>query len=215
MKRSLGKEIPLFIIVLLPFLYLGYSWKDLPDQVPLHWNLNGEIDRWGNKSELIFIPLLLPLLIYVIFLVVPKIDPKGKIKNMGNKYHNIKLILTVFMSFLALFILYAAKHQSISNPNYLVLLIGILFVMLGNYFKTIKPNYFIGIRTPWTLENEAVWKATHKMGGILWFAGGLIIVIGSLILNQKLNFRLLFIVTTVITIIPVVYSYLKFTKLPK
>src|SRR5690606_10208813 len=162
MTMKLTKELPLIGIVLLPFLYLAYIWNQLPEQVPLHYNIKGEVDRYGDKSELIMIPIMLPLLIYVIFLVVPYIDPKKQLHKMGNKYYTLILLLTVFMSILALIILYTAKNQSWSNPNYILLMMGVLFIILGNYFKTIKANYFIGIRTPWTLESEAVWKDTNK-----------------------------------------------------
>ena len=137
---NLKKELPLIAIVLLPFIYLAYLWNDLPSKVPMHWNLKGEIDRYGDKSELIIIPILLPLLVYVIFLVVPKIDPKNKLNKMGDKLQTIKFLLTTFMSILALFIIYSAKNQSFANPNYIILLIGVLYIILGNYFKTIKVN---------------------------------------------------------------------------
>jgi len=212
---KLKNEIPLIAIVSLPFIYLAYIWNELPEKVPMHWNIKGEIDRFGEKSELLLIPILLPLLVYIIFLIVPKIDPKNKISKMGNKYQHIKILLTTFMSILALFIIYSAKNQSFSNPNYIVLLIGILYIILGNYFKTIKANYFIGIRTPWTLENETVWKETHKLGGKMWFVGGIIIVIASLILEKQLNFTLFMIITGIITIIPIAFSYFKFKEIKK
>ncbi|WP_442795809.1 SdpI family protein [Pelobium manganitolerans] len=207
---KLKKELPIITIVLLPFIYLAYLWNDLPNKVPMHWNMKGEIDRYGDKSELIIIPFLLPLLIYVIFLVIPKIDPKNKLNKMGNKLQTVKFLLTTFMSILALFIIYTAKHQTLTNPNYIVLLIGILFIILGNYFKTIQPNYFIGIRTPWTLENETVWKKTHKLGGKMWFVGGIIVVLSSLVLDKQLNFTLFLIITAIISIIPITYSYVVF-----
>jgi len=207
---NLKKELPLIAIVLLPFVYLAYIWNQLPEKVPMHWNIKGEIDRYGDKIELIIIPILLPLLVYVIFLVVPKIDPKNKLNKMGNKLQTIKVLLTTFMSILALFIIYSAKNQSFTNPNYIVLLIGILYIILGNYFKTIKANNFIGIRTPWTLENETVWKETHKLGGKMWFVGGIIVVLSSLILDKRPNFTIFLIITGIITIIPIVYSYLLF-----
>ena len=213
MKISLKKELPLILVVLFPFVYLAYIWNSLPEKVPLHWNYEGEIDRFGSKSELLLIPFLLPFLIYIIFLIVPYIDPKDKIRNMGNKYQKIKTVLTVFMSLLAILILYSSKNQSFSNPNYIVLMIGGLITILGNYFKTIKANYFIGIRTPWTLENETVWNKTHKLGGKLWFSGGLIIVFCSIILDKSLNFLIFFAVTAIITIIPVLYSYIIFKKM--
>lgn len=204
------KELPLIGIVLLPFIYLAYIWNQLPDKVPMHWNIKGEIDRYGEKIELIIIPILLPLLVYFIFIVVPKIDPKNKLNKMGNKLQTIKFLATTFMSILAMFIIYTAKNQSFSNPNYIVLLIGVLYLIFGNYFKTIKANYFIGIRTPWTLESETVWKKTHKLGGKLWFPGGIIVVITSLILEKESNFTIFLIITGIITITPIVYSYITF-----
>ncbi|MCB0464079.1 MAG: SdpI family protein [Aequorivita sp.] len=209
------KELPILAIVLLPFIYLVYVWNELPNKVPMHWNIKGEIDRYGDKSEMIIIPFILPLFVYLIFLVVPKIDPKNKLNKMGGKLQAIKFLLTTFMSIFALFIIYTAKNQSFSNPNYIVLLIGVLFIILGNYFKTIKPNYFIGIRTPWTLENETIWKATHKLGGKIWFVGGTLIVVFSLILDKSLNFMIFMIITGLITIIPIVHSYLMYKKVRK
>lgn len=207
---KLKKEIPLIVIVLLPFIYLAYIWNQLPEKVPMHWNIKGEIDRYGEKTELLLIPFLLPFLVYIIFLVIPKIDPKNKLNKMGNKLQTLKVLMTTFMSVLALFIIYSAKNQSFANPNYIVLLIGVLYIILGNYFKTIKANYFIGIRTPWTLENETVWKETHKLGGKMWFIGGIIVVLSSLILDKQPNFTLFLIITGIISIIPIVYSYIIF-----
>lgn len=215
MKSTFQKELPLLVIVLLPFVYLAFIWNNLPDQVPLHWNMEGEIDRYGDKWQLILIPLLLPLLIYILFSIVPKIDPKGKIKNMGNKYNTLKTILTLFMSVLALIIIYIAQHESLYNPNYIILFIGLLFAALGNYFKTLRANYFIGIKTPWTLENETVWKETHKLAGKMWMVGGIMIILASLTLNERANLTLFAIITVIITLIPVVYSYVRFQRLTK
>lgn len=212
---KLKKELPLIAIISLPFLYLAYVWSELPAKVPMHWNLKGEIDRFGDKSELILIPILLPLLVYITFLIIPKIDPKSEISKMGNKFQAIKTILTIFMSGLALVIIHSAKIQSISHltSNYMLLLMGILYLILGNYFKVIKPNYFIGIRTPWTLENETVWKETHKMAGKMWFVGGFVIILSSLILNKDFNHILFLIITGIITVIPIAYSYFRFQSL--
>lgn len=215
MNSTLRKDLPLIGIVLLPFVYLAYIWNDLPEKVPMHWNIQGDVDRYGTKYELLLIPILLPLLIYVVFLVVPKIDPKKRIKDMGGKYQSLKGILIIFMSALSLFIMYTAKNETAHNPNYIVLIIGLLFIFLGNYFKTIKPNYFIGIKTPWTLENETIWKKTHNLAGKMWFVGGLIVVLFSLILDKETNFAFFAVITVIITLVPVVYSYLLFRELNK
>lgn len=215
MKLKLTKELPIMAIVALPFIYLAYIWNDLPDRVPMHWNLKGEVDRYGDKTELLIIPFALPLLVYLIFLIVPLIDPKNKIKEMGSKYSSVKVLLTAFMSILAIFIIYTAKNESIYNPNFIFLFIGIMYVLLGNYFKTFKPNYFIGIRTPWTLENEEVWKATHELAGKLWFAGGLMVVLACVSLSKDYILYLFIAITIIITIIPLVYSYFKFQRVTK
>lgn len=209
---NIKKELPLIAIVLLPFLYLAYIWNQLPDKVPVHWNFKGEIDRYGDKAERILIPVLLPLLMYVIFSVVPKIDPKKKLNKMGNKFQSLKIWMITFMSLLALFIIYSAKNQSFDNSNYLVILIGVLYIILGNYFKTIKANYFIGIRTPWTLESEFVWKETHKLAGKMWFIGGIIVVLSSFVLEKQINFIVFLTITGIIAIVPIGYSYLLFRR---
>jgi len=197
------KELPILAIVLLPFLYLAYIWRELPSKVPVHWSIEGEVNRYGDKLELLLIPFLLPLLTYLIFIIVPKIDPKNNLHKMGRKLQAMKFILTTFMSILALFIIYTAKTQSIGNLDYGMLLIGVLFSILGNYFKTIRPNYFIGIKTPWTLESETNWKETHELGGKMWFIGGILIVVFSLILDKSLSFMVMMIITGLITIIPI------------
>ncbi|MBO6532054.1 SdpI family protein [Allomuricauda sp.] len=209
---NLKKELPLIGIVLLPFVYLAYIWNQLPAQVPMHYNIEGEIDRYGNKSELILIPIMTSLLIYLIFLAVPYIDPKKQIQKMGGKYDTLKFIITTFMSILALFIIYTAKNQTLTDPDYILLGCGVLFLILGNYFKTLKANYFIGIRTPWTLESESVWKATHKLAGKIWFLGGLLIILSCLILDGKTNFIVFMCITAIMVLVPVLYSYLLFRK---
>ncbi len=212
MQFSFKKEIPLLIIVAIPFIYLAYLWNELPAKVPVHWNLKGEIDRWGEKQELLLIPILLPLLIYVIFLVVPFIDPKKQLRKMGAKYDNLKFLLTLFMSVLALFIIHTAKEASFSNPSSIFILIGVLYIVFGNYFKTIKPNYFIGIRTPWTLENATVWKQTHQLGGKIWFVGGIVVIISALVLPKDVSYVFFIISTLLLAFIPIIYSYVLFKK---
>ena len=86
---------------------------------------------------------------------------------------------------------------------------------LGNYFKVIKQNYFLGIKTPWTLESEEVWKLTHILAGKLWIVGGLLIVIFSLIITENINFYIFLSITAIISIVPIVYSYLIFKELKK
>lgn len=209
--EKIKKEIPFIALALMPFLYLAYIWNNLPEKVPMHWNAAGEIDRFGDKKELVLMLIMLIGINYFIFLIIPAIDPKKKLQNMGNKLKSLRLVLTVFMSVLAIFILYSTQQKS-SNPELIFVIVGLLFAFLGNYFKTIKPNYFIGIKTPWTLENEDIWKKTHVLAGKMWVVGGLLMAL-TFVLPKSIQIYVFLGITAVITIIPVIYSYLEFRKI--
>ena len=213
MKSFIKKEFSLIGVLTLPFVYLAYVWNSLPQKVPMHWNYRGEIDDWGSKNSLLLLVGLLTLVPYILMLIIPKIDPKNKLSVMGGKYNQIKFVFIAFISGLSLFIIFSSKNQSVSNPNLIQVLIGVLFIVLGNYFKVIKQNYFIGIKTPWTLENEQVWKLTHIFAGKLWIAGGLLIAVFSLFLPSDLAFGFFLTITILITLIPVLYSYFKYKEL--
>ena len=195
------------IIILIPFVYLAIIWGNLPEQVPIHWNVEGEIDNYGGKEMLIIAPILMPLLTYLIFLFAPMIDPKKRLDSNNKKYKTFKLLITGLMSLLAVFVIYSSNNSGKFDNAFITVIFGILFLILGNYIKTLKPNYFIGIRTPWTLENENVWRKTHKTASILWFVGGLAIIGFSFILPTKINITVFISITIPISIIPIIHSY--------
>ena len=209
---SLTREIIIWLIILIPFAYLGLSWNQLPDRIPVHFNLQGEANGWGSKFSLVGILFATTVLMNLLLLFIPKLDPKGKIENMGGKYDQMRLLMVLFMAALATFIVYNALSQHSFNPNLLLILIGGLFIVLGNHFPALKPNYFIGIRTPWTLESETVWRKTHRMGGRLWLIGGIIILAAALLPYN--NLRIVILVSTIVTItlIPTIYSFLELRK---
>lgn len=215
MNLELKKELPIIGIILTPFVYLALIWNSLPETVPVHWNSSGEIDKWGNKLTLILMLFMLPVLTYIIMTAVARIDPKKKMPLMGGKLYQFKFSMVLFMSFLALFIVYSTKNLSSSSPSFVFAIVGGLFVILGNYFKVIQPNYFIGIKTPWTLEYPEVWKATHLFAGKLWFIAGLVIILGSLIFESAVFSKVFLVVVLSIATAPLAYSYLKYKKLKK
>ncbi|MBL0739289.1 SdpI family protein [Flavobacterium sp. GN10] len=215
MNFEFKKELPLIGIVLIPFVYLATIWNTLPERVPVHWNYKGEIDNWGDKFSLLFLLFMLPVLMYGLMTAASKIDPKKRISLMGRKFYQLKFFLVLFMSVLASFFVYLAKNQSLSSPGLMYVAVGVLLIIFGNYFKVIQPNYFIGIRTPWTLENQQVWKATHAFAGKLWLAGGFVIILGGLIFSE-FNFSKIFVgIGITIAVVPMIYSYFKFKSLDK
>ncbi|HQX45160.1 MAG: SdpI family protein [Saprospiraceae bacterium] len=211
--NKLTKEILLILISLLPYIYLAFIWQQLPERVATHFNIEGTADGWSSRSTLLYLPAILGLGIYFLMLIIPAIDPKKKIQEMGDNFFSIRLLIAVFMAALNVVILNAAKEGGMENANILLVLMGALFAGLGNYMQTVRPNYFVGIRTPWTLESESVWKLTHRLASKVWMAGGILIVFLSLLLqDSKLVFIIFFVLVSVMVIVPVVYSYLLLKK---
>ena len=212
MKKIL-KEAVLWILIALPYAYLALIWNKLPDQVPTHFNLAGEPNDWSSKTSLLFIPAGMGIFIYILMRVIPVLDPKKKIRQMGEKFYSLRLIVTFFFSVIAIYILHSTHEGNLKSPNILITILGVMFAVLGNYFPTIRPNYFIGLRTPWTLENEMVWKKTHQLGGMLWMIGGALIVIMAFIVKDNAVLAISFAsIIFVMVIVPVVFSYIEFKK---
>lgn len=211
--KNIYRELILWVFLIIPFLYLYQIWDQLPDIVPTHFNLAGEADGWSSKQFLIFLPGSLGVGIYFLMLVLPQIDPKHNLSLEDNKYYAIRFFMAVFFSILSTYILYTSLAGKISNTSILVGFIGGLFAVLGNYFKDVKPNYYIGIRTPWTLEDERVWYNTHKLGSKVWVIGGLALLLSSILINNKERVFLLFImILLIIVFIPIIYSYIDYKK---
>ena len=215
MKSSIiTSRLFVWLLMLLPFIYLAGIWESLPDTVPTHFNAQGEPDGWGSKATLIWLPMVLIFPTYILLELVPMIDPKNKLGAMGKKYEHLKMIVLALLSALSVVIIYSARQGQLGmNPGFLFALFGLFFALIGNYFPAIRHNYFVGIRTPWTLESETVWKRTHRMAGHWWVVGGILIVIASLLLDKQWVFPVFISITLVITLVPIVYSYLEFKKL--
>jgi uncharacterized membrane protein len=205
------RNISLLVVILLPIFYLAYKWNSFPEDVPVHWNLKGEVDRYGSKFE-IWILMLLPIFTYFIFWLIPKIDPKKRIREMGNKYEQLKFFMVAVTSVISIYFLYAIDKEKMINSEIMFVLIGFIFIILGNYLPSIKPNYFVGVRTPWTLENNEVWRLTHRIAGKLFVALGIITIILVLILPIETFFWFFFSLTMLIVIYLFWYSYQKFQE---
>lgn len=213
MKFNIKQEWPNLLSIALPVIYLVLIWNKLPDTVPTHWGVNGEIDDYGSKNTLLILPFMLPGLTYLILYFAPSIDPKNKLQNNPSKFIRMRNIIVLSMSAVALYIIYSTQKAESSQPDLILVLSGVIITACGNYMSSVKPNYFIGIRTPWTLENETVWRKTHQLASKFWFAGGLLIVLFSLTLSMKSAFIALMSIIAIISIIPLVYSYKLYQKL--
>lgn len=212
--NKLTKEVILWIFILLPFIYLFMIWDKLPETVPTHFNIKGEADDWSHKTMLIYLPCMLGIGVYLLMLVIPSIDPKKRIAEMGEKFYMIRFITVVFMSVLSLYILYTTQSGSMSGGNFFLVITGAFFAAVGNYMQAMRPNYFVGIRTPWTLESEEVWKNTHRLGGKIWMIGGsMIVLLALLIHNQKTVFIVFMVMVFILAGVPIIFSYFDFKRL--
>ena len=203
-------ELLILSIILPPALYLAFVWNALPEEVPMHFNAKGEADRYGSKDELIGVLFLLNLPLYFIMRYAPQLDPKKKINQ--KQLFGLRLVLHLFISAIALFIIYSTQQDALANPFGIVSLVGLLFAALGFFFRSIKPNYFIGIKTPWTLESEEVWNKTHQVSGPVWIAGGIFMALSPLFAKSASVYIVLG-VTFGLAIFSVVYSYVAYKNL--
>lgn len=202
------KEGILIFISLIPLLFLLIFWNQFPAQVPTHFDISGNPNGFTEKNMLYLNPGLLCLGIYFLMLILPIIDPKKKIQEMGNKYYTLRLSFAIIFAVLSLHTLYSGIAGDIFGSSFTQMAIGVILLVLGNYFQTIRPNYFIGIRSPWTLESESVWKKTHALAGKLWMVGGLAIIALSLMLtNSDVLFAVFMSIIIFIALFPIVYSY--------
>ena len=204
------------LLLAIPWVYLANIWHDLPQIVPTHFGINGMADKFGNKTETIFILLILQgvgLITYFILKNIQKIDPKKKYTadNVA-VIKKISVVLLLLISFLSVIILYSTLHAKIAGMPVLFFGLSLFLAYMGNLMYSIKQNYFAGIRVPWTLDNEDNWRKTHHLASKIWFAGGIILALVSLLINIKLLVITFIIAVLLMSIIPIIYSYTLFKK---
>lgn len=203
---DLKKEIGLWLVMLVPMCYLAYVWSTLPEIIPTHFGFDGKPDDWSHKTMYAFLIPGLNIGIYLLMTLIPYIDPKKKLEIMGNKYFMLKLFTTLFVAIISLFIVRSSITGVVADSSGLFCVLGGFFMFLGNYLQRAAPNYFVGFRTPWSLENEVVWKKTHVLGGRLYFIAGLLTIVLSLAMKERFAPWFVGIILTA-SLIPAVYSY--------
>lgn len=178
------------LLLLAPLLVLAIYWNDLPARVPTHWNLHGEIDRWDAKWPGLFIAPLTALGTIVLLRFLPWFDPRLR-KNPSEHGRMSTTLPVIRFALLVLFDAIFAVQIAVSlgapvPGGRMVTICALLFMaVMGNYLGNVRPNYFVGIRTPWTLENPETWRATHRLGGRLICYGSLLLLVIQFFLNES------------------------------
>jgi len=196
--------------ILAPIGYLLVLWPQLPARVPIHFDATGKVNGYGSKYMTLVLAGL-PLFSFLIKVVAPRLDPKRKLNADATNYQKLMLSLAIGLSVISCVVLYATAAGRLP-ANMLELGLCLLFVLMGNYLVTIKPNYFIGVRTPWTLESQTVWTKTHRLTGRLFFWGGL--VAAALVLLVPIGKAVWVIIALAVgvAVIAYLYSYLAYQQ---
>ncbi len=210
------KEVLLILAVsLLPLFYLAVVYPSLPVTVATHFNAEGKPNGFGSKSTLWSVAALLCLIaagLYLLLKNISSLDPKKATPSTQLIAGKIGMAVICLFSALNIMIVFAAVHNGLNIVHLLFPLLGLFFVFIGNLMHSLKPNYFIGIRLPWTLENENNWRATHRIGSKSFFTGGIFIVAATLLCPAGAVIFVFEGSVLIMTLVPVVYSFLYFRK---
>ena len=206
-KKNLKTLIITSVVILLPILAGILLWNQLPDPMPSHWNASGEIDGWSSKPFAIFGLPLIMLAAQWLCVLGTAADPK-KNNHPEKILHLVLWIIPVLSVVMHTVVYMIALGYGVRMEVIMPVLMGVIFTIIGNYLPKCKQNYTIGIKIPWTLNNEENWNKTHRFAGWLWTACGLLVILTGFIGG----FWLFMIVVLLMVFAPIIYSYLLHRK---
>jgi uncharacterized membrane protein len=188
-------------------------WNRLPDLMASHWGPNDEVNGYISKFWGVFLLPLITLGMFLLFLVVPNIDPlKANIAQFRDVFNLFITLIVAFMVYLyCLTLRWNLGYTDFAMSKAMLPAMGILFFFIGYMLRKAKRNFFIGIRTPWTLSSDRVWDETHRLGSVLFMVSGALAFIGSFF-GGMLAFWFLFVPLIGSTLITLVYSYVLYQR---
>jgi uncharacterized membrane protein len=208
MKTDWRIELSLLVLVAAMFVTALVVWPSAPDQIPVHWNAAGEVDRYGGKIEGLLVLPFLSLAIYLLMRYLPRIDPgRANYARFTGAYTAIRVgVLLLMAGIYALVIAWVAK-VSIDISRVMPMAVGALFVLFGSVLGQVKPNWFVGIRTPWTLSSAESWSRTHRLGGWVFIGLGVLFAVTGAFKLRSFAFLVLWTALAAVAVL-VVYSYI-------
>ena len=206
----LNKKSDIYNLVLIvcAFLLTIVFYNKLPDLIPIHWNVSGEIDGYGSKIFGAFMAPVIMVFTWIGMKYFPKIDPrKNNYEKFEKSYLIIVNLLITFFLVLHVVTLLAAMGYEVSIDKIVPSIVGILFIVIGNYLPKSKSNYFYGIKTPWTLSSDVSWRKTHRLGGKLFIISGGAVILSSFFLEGNVKIVIVMTAIFVAVIVPLIGSY--------
>jgi len=211
MKKT---TIIILLIILASFIIAIYMYPQMPDQMASHWNTQGQVDDHMSESWGLFLMPLISIGIFLLFLLIPKIDPLKKNVEKFRKYFDWFIVLIItFLFYIYLLSLFWNLGYEFDMGFMMIPAIAVLFYFIGIMLKHAKRNWFIGIRTPWTLSSDVVWDKTHQLGSKLFKISAIIALIGIFFNEYAIWIAIIPILVSVLYLL--IYSYLEYQKVGK
>jgi uncharacterized membrane protein len=187
-------------------------YSRLPESVPVHWGLSGEPDRYGSRLEgAFFLPALMAVML-ILLQWLPSRDPRAaNIAKFRESYDLMVIALVTFMAGMHVLLLGTSLGWAVNVTMVVLVGAGVLFVLIGNMMPRARSNFIFGIRTPWTLSSDSVWTRSHRVGGYVMVAAGLL-TIASAFIRKPWGFVITFSSLALAAIVPVVYSYVIWSR---
>lgn len=211
--RLMLEALPLALI-LITFCVGIILYSRLPESMPSHWGVNGNIDSWLNKNVAVVLFPLLTLAVYFLMTVMPIFDPlRENYSKFAMPYFWFRTATVLFLSLLYFYSLWVALGGELNVVYFIVPVLALYFVLLGFFLPKVKKNYFIGIRTPWTIHSEKVWDMTHMFGEKVFVGTGVLSLFSVLV--PEFAFFIFISLVLLASCAVVVYSYYAFKEIEK
>lgn len=199
-------------IIILSFIIGMWFYASMPDRMASHWNAQGQVDGYMSKFWGLFLMPIMCLFVYLLFLFLPRIDPlKENIEKFRKQFDWLIGLIILFLFYVYLLSIVWNTGREFNMTMAIIPAIGILFFLIGALIEKAKRNWFVGIRTPWTLSSDEVWEKTHKLGGKMFKISGIIALIG--IMFPQFAFIFLLVPVISAAVYTTIYSYFEYKKL--
>jgi len=209
--RSLRKEILSWVLIAAAWGFSLALYPRLPQSIPTHWDFHGRPDGFTPKPWGAFVTPMVMIGIYFVFLLLPKISPRGyRFDSFLGVWEIVRTAILALLLLVHILILLSGAGVAIDLVRAMETGGGLLLVLLGNYMGKIGKNFFFGIRTPWTLASDEVWLRTHRLGGKLFVIAGLVVFAAGVLGTAPI---LPMIAIGAAALVSVVYSYLLYRRL--
>jgi len=204
-KPNLKTEILPILFILVSIVFSFYFYANFPERVATHWNFAGEPDGWSGKGFAAFFFPAFMIIMYLLLLFLPSTDPKK------DRYDEFKGVYHIFKGYFAFFFALIYFIASLNNIGFnfnvglfVSIGVGLLFIVIGNYLGKVKRNWFLGIRTPWTLSSEEVWNKTHRFGGKLFIVIGIVMMLTGI---SPTKWRVIIFIPSLIIFFFAIFAY--------